>query len=97
MGDNYVKKLHDGAFKQVVNDWVEARRRDGKLQKNAYTSINDVLGEVGVEIGRDVLYKRVEREFIFHIPVEVSVDGTNSDISSFTQQDSNVECQSSSG
>ncbi len=76
---------------------MEARRRDGKLQKYAYTSIIDVLGEVGVKIGRDVLYKRVEREIRNNVPVEVSVDGTNSDLSSFTQQDSNVECQSSSG
>ncbi len=97
MGDNFVKKLHDGAIKHAVNDLVAARRRDGKLQKNAYTSIIDSLGKVGVKIGRYALYKCVEREIRNNIPVEVLVNGTNSDLSSFTQQDSNVECQNSSG
>ncbi len=53
MGVDYVKRLHDGAIKQVINDLVEARRRDGKLQNNAYISIIYVLCEVGVKISRD--------------------------------------------
>ncbi len=97
MDINYVKKLHDGALKQAVNDMVQARRRNGKLEKNAYMAIIDVLSECGIKISRDALYKRVEREIRNLIPMEVSVNGTNSDLSTFTQQESNVSSLISSG
>ncbi len=80
----HVKKLHDGSTKQAVNDLVDARRRDGKLQKDAYTSIIDKLCKIGVQINRDALYKQVGRE----IPVEVSIKDTTTYFSSITGKDS---------
>ncbi len=53
MGVIYMKKFHDKAIKQAVNDLVEARRKDKKLQKNACTSMIDVCNEVKVIISRD--------------------------------------------
>ncbi len=58
----YVKKLQDDAIKQDNKDLVLAKRRKGKLQKNAYSSILDALHKIGVYINRDALSKRVEQE-----------------------------------
>ncbi len=57
MDEGYIKKLQNGAINQAVNDLVLARKRDGMIQKNAYSSILDALHKIGVNITRDALYK----------------------------------------
>ncbi len=68
---DYVKKLQKGAIKQAVDDLVETKRRDGTLQRNAYHSAIDALRKIGVNMKRDALYKRVERQCNMTIPAEV--------------------------
>ncbi len=55
------------------------------MHKNAYTSVIDELCKMGVEINRDALFKRVEREIKNMTPEEVMVRNTITDLSSHTQ------------
>ncbi len=43
--------------------WWKRRRKYGKLHKIVYTSVIYALGSMGVEINKDLLYERIEREF----------------------------------
>ncbi len=87
---DYLTKLQSGAIKQAVNDLVERRTRDGKLNKNAYTSVIDVLSKMGVEIKRDALYKSVEQEYKKMVQVKVVLDETTTTLSTLTQEDANI-------
>ncbi len=60
---DYVKKIQDRVIKHAVNYLVEARRRDGKLYRNANSSAIDAIHKAGVEIDQVALYKRIKREF----------------------------------
>ncbi len=58
----YIKKLQDDTIKQAVKDLVLARRRHGKLQKNAYSSVIDALNTIRVNNNKVALYKHIEQE-----------------------------------
>ncbi len=58
---DYVKKLQDGAIKQVIEDLVERKRKGGTLGRNAYLSAIGALSKIGVKIKHNALYNRVER------------------------------------
>ncbi len=73
-----------------VNYLVEARKKDGKLQIHTFESIIHALCEVGVKTNRDSFYKQIDREIINGIPVEVFINGTNTESSSITEQYSKV-------
>ena len=90
MDADYVKRLQDGAIEQAINDLVLARRRDGKLQKNAYALVIDALNKLGVNINRDALYKRVERAMKNQKPVEIVGYETMINLSSITEEDYNL-------
>ncbi len=89
MDGDYIKKLHNGAINQAINDLVLAKRRDGMIQKNGYLSVLDALHKIGVNITRDALYKRVEREIKNQKPVEVVGYETMTHLSSITNEDCN--------
>ncbi len=90
MDADYVKKLQDKAIKQAVKDFVLVRRRDGKLQKNAYSSFIDALNKIGVYINRGALYKRVEQEIKNQKPVEIVGYETMMNLSSINEEDYNL-------
>ncbi len=41
--EDNLRKLQHGTIKRSVNNLVEARKRDGKLQKNVYTMFIDAV------------------------------------------------------
>lgn len=59
-------------------------RRDGKLQKNAYSPIIHALDNIGVKINRDTLHKCVERAVENRRPVKFWGDNEMTDLSSIT-------------
>ncbi len=90
MDADYVKRLQDGATEQAVNDLVLARRRDGKLQKNAYALVIDALNKLGVNINRNVLYKCVKQAMKNQKPVEIMGYEMMTNLSSITEGDYSI-------
>ncbi len=60
------------------------------MLKNDYTSVVDALCKMGVEINRDTLYKRVEKEIKKMTSGEVTVSNTITDLSSLAQGDAHI-------
>ncbi len=55
-----------------------------------YSSVIDALNTIGVNINRNALYKRVEREIKNQKPVEIVCYETMTNLSSITEEDFNL-------
>jgi hypothetical protein len=60
----YVKKWHQSALQDVVNDLVKEKEEGWKSRttRDSYTTKLKSLELIGISITRDALYKRVERQ-----------------------------------
>ncbi len=85
----YIKKLQNRAINKAINGLVLARRRDGMIQKNSYSSILDALHKIRVNITRDALYKCIDQGIKNQTPVEVLDYKTITHFSSITNKDYN--------
>ena len=61
----YMKKLRNGAMKQVIDDSVEERLAGllGKSARDAYKDKLSYLEVMGISIKRNTLIQRVTREY----------------------------------